>query len=210
MSLFQCFGPDLARRRSAGGGRPVLAVSVRADAIRLGAASVLDPADVCEDGAAETRRRAGGVVGRDGVLSDGVAGRLCLRPSVEPRCCGRAGLRCSICVLVGVTAMMLPIAIAPGWVASAAGWNGALAVRTVCGLDRPSVLHAVGQRAAAAKLVCREWAQAGGQSLCALRRVQSRLVCRAVRLSRRHRAVPDAEDADRGLVVRICAACQCS
>ena len=95
-----------------------------------------------------------------------------------------------------------------GMVGAAAGWGGALAVRIVCDLDRPSILYAIGQRAAAAKLVCGEWTQAGGQSLRALRRVKSRFVCRAVRLSRCHRADPDAEGANRGLVVRICAACR--
>jgi hypothetical protein len=70
--------------------------------------------------------------------------------------------------LVGVTATMLPIAIAPGWVAPAVGGNRALAVRPVCGLDRAAVLHAVGQRAAAANLVRGQRTPAGGQSLCAL------------------------------------------
>ena len=65
-------------------------------------------------------------------------------------------------VLVGVTAMTLPIAHRAGMDRAAVGWHGALAVRPVCGLDRPSILHAVGQRAAAAKLVCRERAPAGG------------------------------------------------
>ena len=51
----------------------------------------VDPADVCQDGAAEARRRAGGVVGRDGVLPDRVAGRLCLRPSVAPRAAATLG-----------------------------------------------------------------------------------------------------------------------
>ncbi len=49
------------------------------------------------------------------------------------------------------------------WVGcSAIGWDGALAVRPVRGLDRPAVLHAVGQRAAAAKLVRRQRAQQAG------------------------------------------------
>ncbi len=175
------------------------------DVIRLGAASVLDPADVCEDGASETRRRAGGLVGRNGVFSDGAAGRLRLRPSVEPSVATRTGGhvpssagRCNRddasdrdCARMGC---------------SAAGWNGALAVRPVRGFHRPSVLYLVSQCAAAAKLVCRERTSTGEQSICALRGIQSWLVRRAVRLSRRHRTVPDAENADGGLVHRVCAA----
>ena len=91
--------------------------------------------------------------------------------------------------LLGATATMLPIAIALWMGSSAIGWDGALAVRPVRGLDRPAILHAVGQRAAAAKLVRRQRAQPGRQSLRSLRRVQPWLVRGTVRLSRRHRTV---------------------
>ena len=185
--------------------RPVDALAVRRDAVRLGAAAVLDPADVCEDGAAETRRRAGRVVGRHGVLSDGVAGRLRLRSFVEPRAAASPGRDVPSVADRGHSDDAADRHRARMG-SSAIGWDGALAVRIVCGFHRASILCAVGQCALAAKLVCRERAQAGGQPLRALRRIQSRLVCRAVRLSGRHRAVPDAEDADRGLVLRICAA----
>ena len=50
----------------------------------------------------------------------------------------------------------------------------------------------VGERAAAAELVHRHRASAGAQSLCALRRLEPRLVLRAAGLSVRDRAVPDA------------------
>ena len=84
MSLFNAsdrISPVVDRQAA---GIRLLPLLYAADVIRLGAASVLDPADVCEDGAAETRRRAGRLVGRDGVFSNDVAGRLCLRPCVEP------------------------------------------------------------------------------------------------------------------------------
>ena len=108
--------------------------------------------------------------------------------------------------LLGVTATMLPIAIAPGWGTppsdGTALWLFGLFAVSI-GL---AVLHAVGQRAVAAELVFGERTQAGRQSLCALRRLQPRLVRRAVRLSRHHRAVSHAEDADGGVVDRICTA----
>ena len=205
MSLFNAsdrIAPFVDRQA---GSTPPHADVVRRDLVRFGAAAVLDPADVCQDGAAETRRRAGRVVGRDGVFSNGAAGRLRLRPRVEP----------AVAAALGGD---VPSSAARHYRDDAAdrhrarmgrpatGWNGALAVRPVCGLHRASVLHSVGQRAVAAELVRLQRAQAGGQSLRALCRIQSRFVCGAVRLSRYHRTVPDAEDANGGLVDRICAA----
>ncbi len=132
---------------------------------------------------------------------------LCVRSSAEPRAAAAPG--CD--VPSGVDRDHSDDAAdrdCAGMGCSTIERDGTLAVWTVCGLHRGSVLYAIGQRAPAANLVCRERAQAGEQPLRTLRRVQSRLVCRTVRLSRRHRAVPDAEDADRGLVRRICAVCR--
>ena len=119
--------------------------------------------------------------------------------------CRRAARRSSIWCCSAVAAITLPIGIAPGW--RRAAMDGlALWLLVVCRIYRSAVRRALRERTPAAKLVRRERSHARGQPLRSLRGVQSRLVRSAVGLSRRHRAVADAADADMGLVGRLCAA----
>ena len=71
-------------------------------------------------------------------------------------------------------------------------------------LDRPAVRRALGERAAAAKLVRRERPSAGAQPLRALCGLQPRLVRGADRLSVRDRAAADAARAGLDVVGRLC------
>ena len=80
--------PPAARRppRQPAPPAAVDAVAVHGDDVPLGAAAVLDPADVRQDGAAGARRLAVGVGGGDVLLPGRAAGRLLLRAPPHPPC----------------------------------------------------------------------------------------------------------------------------
>ena len=156
--------------------------AVRRDPVRFGAAAVCRATDVHQNGAAKPWRRAVGVVGRDGLLPGGAAGRLCLRASVGADAHGRAGRARPSCRSRGRGAD--PAHRHRARLRHAAvGRHRIMVDRAVCGLDRIAVRGAVGQRSAAAKLVRRKRAPPGAQSLCALCSFEPRLVHGAARLS---------------------------
>ena len=133
---FQCFRSDFGRFVD----RQAMVVRLTpllyaATLVRLGAAAVLDPADVRQDGAAETRRRAGGVVGGDGVFPDRAAGGYAYAHLLNRVLAAALGCDVPSCAARRYRGDAADRDRA--WMGrSAIGWNGALAVRPVCGLDR--------------------------------------------------------------------------
>ena len=109
--------------------------------------------------------------------------------------------------VLAAAALTLPIGIAQGFGAPPSTGVGALAGRSVRGLDRAAVRRALGERAAAAKLVRGERPRAGAQSLCSLCGLEPRLVRRAARLSAGARVVLTLAHAGVGVVGRLCGAC---
>ena len=86
---------------------------------------------------------------------------------------------------------------------AAAGRRGVLAARAVCGVDRPAVLRALGQRPAAAGLVRAHRPSGCEGSVFSLCRQQRRQLPGADRLSGRGRAVRAAQRSDLALDGRL-------
>ncbi len=183
--------------------RAFRARAVRRDTVRLGTAPVRRAADVHQDGAAEARRCAVRVVGRDGVLSGSAADRLRLRASARAHAQRRAGGAGPSRGAGGRGADPADRDRAR-FCRAALGRHRAVARRPVRRLDRIAVRRAVGERAAPAKLVRRKRPPAGAQPLCALCGFEPRLLRGAARLSARTRVAADLARASLDLVGRVC------
>ena len=159
-------------------------------------AAVRRAADVHQDGAAEARRHARGVVGRHGVLPGGAARRLRLRACADEISARQALDRRA--PRGDVRRDAIPAACDCAVVGASAGGRdrGVLAARAVRRIDRPAVFRPVSQRTAAAGLVRPHQPSERGQSVLPLCGEQHRQLPRAALLSVRAGAAEHARPAD--------------
>ena len=181
---------------------PAAAGNVHGGDLRQRRAAVHGAADVHEDGAAASGRRAVGVVGGDRVLPGRAAGGVCLcplahalcaRPGVGRHSCGGDDRR-----------RLCAAAVDRRRLGAAAGVRGgALADGPVHRLDRVAVLCARREQPVAAGVVRAHRPPRCERPLFPLRRQQYRKLPCARVLSERDRAVRRAEGPGRPLVARL-------
>ncbi len=153
--------------------------------------AVSRPADDRADGLAPARRRAGGVEQRDAGLSGAAARRLCIRSCARPAETPPPGLDPSRPARAR-RADAADRADRRG--AARRCLAGALGALAAGGLDRTLVFRRRRAGAADAALVRHQPGRGG--SLCALRRIEPRQLCRSGRLSADRRTVDDAASAE--------------